>query len=114
MRISDWSADVCSSDLQVGEISETLGTALQDFSHSHYRRCVDQLVSGYAGLHGASRQFSEGRLILELHRVGVACGLRPPPQLDRKCVLSGKRVSVCAEPGGRRILTYKKRKKNML
>lgn len=85
---------------QVGEISETLGTALQDFSHSHYRRCVDQLVSGYAGLQGASRQFSEGRLILELTRVGAACGLRPPPELTilGKTLLNLEAVTTALDP----------------
>ncbi len=85
---------------QVGEISETLGTALQDFSHSHYRRCVDQLVSGYAGLQGASRQFSEGRLILELTRLGAACGLRPPPELTilGKTLLNLEAVTTALDP----------------
>lgn len=85
---------------QVGEISEALGTALQDFSHSHYRRCVDQLVSGYAGLQGASRQFSEGRLILELTRVGAACGLRPPPELTilGKTLLNLEAVTTALDP----------------
>lgn len=85
---------------QVGEISEAMGTALQDFSHSHYRRCVDQLVSGYAGLQGASRQFSEGRLILELTRVGAACGLRPPPELTilGKTLLNLEAVTTALDP----------------
>lgn len=85
---------------QVGEISETLGTALQDFSHSHYRRCVDQLVSGYAGLQGANRQFSEGRLILELTRLGAACGLRPPPELTilGKTLLNLEAVTTALDP----------------
>ncbi len=85
---------------QVGEISETMGTALQDFSHSQYRRCVDQLVSGYVGLHEASRQFSEGRLILELTRVGAACGLRPPPELTilGKTLLNLEAVTTALDP----------------
>jgi predicted unusual protein kinase regulating ubiquinone biosynthesis (AarF/ABC1/UbiB family) len=85
---------------QVGEISEAMGTALQDFSHSHYRRCVDQLVSGYAGLQGARHQFSEGRLILELTRVGAACGLRPPPELTilGKTLLNLEAVTTALDP----------------
>ena len=85
---------------QVGEISESMGTPLQDFRHSQYRRSVDQLVSGYAGLHDASRAFSEGRLILELTRVGAACGLRPPPELTilGKTLLNLEAVTTALDP----------------
>jgi len=67
---------------QVGDISETMGTALEDFRRNLYRRQVEQLIASYVGLHNSSRQFSEGRLVLELARVGASCGLRPPAELS--------------------------------
>lgn len=66
---------------QVGEISEAMGSPLEDFQHGSYRRQIDQLVSGYVGMQDAKRGFSEGRLVLELARIGAACGLRPPPEM---------------------------------
>lgn len=86
---------------QVGEISETMGTALEDFRHSLYRRQVDQLVASYIGLHNSSRQFSEGRLVLELARVGASCGLRPPPELSilGKTLLNLEAVTSALDPG---------------
>lgn len=44
-------------------------------------REVGQLVSGYAARSGG-RTVSEGRLVLDLTRVGTACGLRTPPELS--------------------------------
>ena len=86
---------------QVGEIGETMGTALEDFRHSLYRRQGDQLVASYIGLHNSSRQFSEGRLVLELARVGAACGLRPPAELSilGKTLLNLEAVTTALDPG---------------
>ena len=67
---------------RVGEISETMGTALADFDPARYQREVTRLISGYAGTQHGGDSFSEGRMMLELTRVGAACGLRPPPELS--------------------------------
>lgn len=85
---------------QVGQISEHMGTALEDFRHTQYRRRVDQLVSSYIGLHNSSRDFSEGRLVLELARVGATCGLRPPPELSvlGKTLLNLESVTEALDP----------------
>ncbi|MEI7035207.1 ABC1 kinase family protein [Fulvimonas yonginensis] len=85
---------------QVGEISESLGTPLEDFRHTLYRRQVEQLVASYVGLHNSSKQFSEGRLVLELARVGAACGLRPPPELSilGKTLLNLEAVTGALDP----------------
>lgn len=85
---------------QVGEISETMGTPLEDFEHSTYRRKVDQLVSGYVGLQDAKRGFSEGRLVLELARVGAGCGLRPAPEMGilGKTLLNLEAVTTALDP----------------
>lgn len=85
---------------QVGQISECMGTALEDFRHTQYGRRVDQLVSSYIGLHNSSRDFSEGRLVLELARVGATCGLRPPPELSilGKTLLNLEAVTSALDP----------------
>lgn len=67
---------------QVGDISEQMGTALDDFDAPRYHREVVRLISGYAGLQHGGGAFSEGRMMLELTRIGAACGLRPPPELS--------------------------------
>ncbi|WP_343162733.1 AarF/UbiB family protein [Oleiagrimonas sp. C23AA] len=85
---------------QVCEISESLGTVLEDFRAEDYRREVAQLVSGYAGMHRGAHAYSEGRMMLELTRVGAACGLRPPPELSLlgKTLLNLESVVDALEP----------------
>ncbi len=85
---------------QVGEISEAMGTQLEDFQHGTYRRQLDQLVSSYVGFQGARRGFSEGRLVLELARIGAACGLRPPPEMSilGKTLLNLEAVTDALDP----------------
>src|SRR3546814_11651742 len=93
MRISDWSSDVCSSDL--------LGQGLGRLSGKVFR-------IGHLG------DFNDLSLCGTL--AGVEMGLaaaRVPHQrggLDRKSVVEGKSVSVRVDLGGRRII---KKKKNM-
>src|SRR3546814_19177936 len=77
MRISDWSSDVCSSDLLV---------------EGHHRGCCIWWVAA------VSRSIG-----LQVARTaGPALGCR-----DRKSVVEGKRVSVSVDPGGRRIIKKK-------
>jgi predicted unusual protein kinase regulating ubiquinone biosynthesis (AarF/ABC1/UbiB family) len=58
-----------------------ISTRLEDFDEERYMREVGQLVSSYAARSGG-RTVSEGRLVLDLTRVGTACGLRTPPELS--------------------------------
>jgi ubiquinone biosynthesis protein len=85
---------------QVGEISEAMGTPLEDFQHGAYRRQIDQLVSSYAGLQDVKEGLSEGRLVLELARVGAVCGLRPPPEMSilGKTLLNLEAVTAALDP----------------
>lgn len=59
----------------------SISTRLEDFDEERYMREVGQLVASYAARSGG-RTVSEGRLVLELTRVGTACGLRTPPELS--------------------------------
>src|SRR3546814_7932394 len=113
MRISDWSSDVCSSDL-VGDIAEIafhrLGGA-EPVEGVHHEICIAQPAVAVVPVAAGVRGFGNGRRqrrddgaglleIAELQRDrGADHGLLP---LDRKSVVSGKSVSVSVDVGGRR------------
>src|SRR3546814_17092926 len=108
MRISDWSSDVCSSDLD--EIA--FRGDLQGFEATE---------PGLAekGLHATAS--SDGRLRGAWSRTASAMAAicagvvpQPPPtrfSRDRTGVVEGERVSVRVDLGGRRIIKKKKDKK---
>ncbi len=76
-----------------------MGTRLEDFDEERYLREVGQLVARYAA-HGARQTLSEGRLVLELVRIGTACGLRTPPEtsLLGKTLLNLEQVARALDP----------------
>ncbi|MEG3192582.1 ABC1 kinase family protein [Lysobacter sp. D1-1-M9] len=86
-----------------------MGTRLEDFDEERYLREVGQLVSRYAAhhasrasaAHAGTKAMSEGRLVLDLTRLGAACGLRTPPELSLlgKTLLSLESVCQALEPG---------------
>src|SRR3546814_13147326 len=90
MRISDWSSDVCSSDLVDGYHLAQLHEML-DHLGGLDRHLVSQIGDRdcFRHMHFARDEFGH---------------------LDRKSVVSGKSVSVRVDLGGRRII--KKIKKN--
>src|SRR3546814_12260156 len=97
MRISDWSSDVCSSDLaraQIWRPARSAGAAsLSD---------ADQFLRVEP-----SEARSDGR-----RRAGKAARRRlvdSQQEEDRKSVVSGRRVSVRVDLGGRRVINKKKR-----
>ncbi|MDQ3269731.1 MAG: AarF/UbiB family protein [Pseudomonadota bacterium] len=70
---------------EVAQEAIAMGTRLEDFSEENYLREVGQLVSRYAAHHSVRsgpHGMSEGRLVLDLTRLGAACGLRTPPELS--------------------------------
>src|SRR3546814_14254001 len=84
MRISDWSSDVCSSDLAC---AGGLGGIEQDVVEPAAMYRVDHfVVIAYTAGQGARAELG-----------------------DRKSVVEGKSVSVRVDLGGRRILTQKTR-----
>src|SRR3546814_15043518 len=77
MRISDWSSDVCSSDLVRGEAVADRAVAVADDAIAPEMRLARGDLGGRA----------------ELRR-----------RVDRKSVVEGKSVSVRVDLGGRRII----------
>src|SRR3546814_9989033 len=83
MRISDWSSDVCSSDL-----------LLDPCLHLAFRQGALEAVDRLAVAEGIDRG---NRLDLELLRQLRAA-------VDRKSVVEGKSVAVRVDLGGRRLI----------
>src|SRR3546814_11077648 len=112
MRISDWSSDVCSSDLFAPHLSQ---------GHRFQNRAIDHMRSpDPAGLGQRQREASvnvmvkskadtEGPGLTGIAFVGFL------DQRDRKSVVEGKSVSVRVDLGGRRIIKKKNKKiKNII
>src|SRR3546814_12021311 len=98
MRISDWSSDVCSSDLLAGAQAQVVADPL--------RRAV--ALVGVALVFGV--EFVEIELAGVVHQLGYVqsdVGATATQAADRKSVVSGKRVSVRVDLGGRRIIKKK-------
>src|SRR3546814_15227246 len=106
MRISDWSSDVCSSDL-----GGRFGCTHRDTTGSRaYGRQVRERFSGHGRRSSQRRQGPALRLYGTIGH-GDALQKRGAASLDRKSVVSGKRVSVRVDHGGRRILKKKRKQK---
>lgn len=84
---------------QAAETFVHLSTRLEDFDEAAFSRESARLIARYSSsLESAGH--SEGRLVLELTRVGAACGLRPPPELPLlgKTLLNLEAVSSALDP----------------
>src|SRR3546814_15134062 len=107
MRISDWSSDVCSSDLSNGGPTALRPcTSPGSIDHEHRSPQYTKTVR---------RLHRPGQCVLEVSRRqadGPAgpFGLRQT-NLDRTSVVSGKSVSVRVDQGGRRVMKKKKAKR---
>src|SRR3546814_13141699 len=102
MRISDWSSDVCSSDLVTHRARRTWLPALR-----RTRKICGDREARHGVVAGMQQSDSTRRLMhcqkKQLHRW--------KRRLDRKSVVKGKSVSVRVAQGGRRIIQKKKKKK---
>ena len=76
-----------------------MGTRLETFEAGRYQREVGQMVARYAA-HASGTTVSEGRLMLDLVRLGASCGLRTPPELSLlgKTLLTLERVADALAP----------------
>src|SRR3546814_12317916 len=109
MRISDWSSDVCSSDLGLSREIRPGACGVYDAATDKYifpRPCrvAHHLRHGPARLsarHGRDRKPLRGTAAADQGAVARS-------SLDRKSVVSGQGVSVRVDLGGRRIIKKKK------
>src|SRR3546814_12811357 len=109
MRISDWSSDVCSSDLPYKECSCRIKAV-------EPRQCLaglDILARRKWAAAPAMNKDLHARFVMagaKAHMIGGAF-ISKGDRKDRKSVVEGKSVSVLVDLGGRRILKKKKQKK---
>src|SRR3546814_11586914 len=109
MRISDWSSDVCSSDLnrRIGGLDGTgrpglVRSGLARGGSAHVHSAPLRHARHHAAGSRSDRSLARG---LQFKRGKARSGI------DRKSVVSGKSVSVRVDLGGRRIIKKKKIKK---
>src|SRR3546814_13948499 len=131
MRISDWSSDVCSSDLLLPLRADALavgferGKLVLEDHLAVVKQASDQ--RRLAVIDRAAGDEAQQRLLLMLREISVdilgnegvgdvdGVGHQNYPScfffsiLDRKSVVSGKSVSVRVDLGGRRIIKKKKK-----
>src|SRR3546814_14536666 len=106
MRISDWSSDVCSSDLCIYAIRTHLCAILRH-SHRHFHlhiHCRKGERNALA-VARAKRIFSMSSSMKHHHKHSET--VRVWPITDRKSVVEGKSVSGRVDLGGSRILKKK-------
>src|SRR3546814_3785009 len=99
MRISDWSSDVCSSDLLAGLVLGEVGQCLRDRFSIALRQCSNNFrtIGAPPRRVDGHHDVEEAVLLEACFRIGV----------DRKSVVEGKRGSVRVDHGGRRIIQKK-------
>src|SRR3546814_20056369 len=115
MRISDWSSDVCSSDLSRGRsmIGNGAVSALSELAQHGWKSCVSGLGSSYSDsfhieiehkLNGLRPTRARLTPAQTAGRKLGACRRLPSSRRsrDRKSVVKGKSVTVRVEFGGRR------------
>src|SRR3546814_15720818 len=95
MRISDWSSDVCSSDLPIRSSGSAQSCTSSPVSPSNRR------PSGFSRW---SQPF------IWTSSAAISTGTRPT---DRKSVVEGKSVSVRLDLGGGRMLKHAKYKRSL-
>src|SRR3546814_16837451 len=97
MRISDWSSDVCSSDLARPARGSDAQAASISTNHS---RGHDARANGHRAPHACDKRRKKSD-------ISVAFPVLPNRDRDRKSVVSGKSVSVRVDLGGRRSIKKK-------
>src|SRR3546814_20859613 len=109
MRISDWSSDVCSSDLRIAADADGRGLAQARIAGLEHRLIgqragarddADAALGEDVARHDADLAFA-GR------QQAGAVGADQARLADRKSVVEGKRVSVRVDLGGRSIIKKK-------
>src|SRR3546814_18991207 len=124
MRISDWSSDVCSSDLRTCRRDDHAHRAVPDRRAIEQSQRIDDrarrpiIVRRHRRAHdrivGKQRMAPEGERYLReqfaVEAVAPEIEIDPHRRADRKIDVTGKRVYVRVDYGGRRISTNNKTK----
>src|SRR3546814_16966196 len=106
MRISDWSSDVCSSDLPVIIIAQLCGSGTGDTGSSPL--CTE--TSSRYQSDGSCRKLNCSVVVADVATPEkLSCVQGITPRSDRKSVVEGKSVSVRVYLGGRRLIKKKNR-----
>src|SRR3546814_21130422 len=112
MRISDWSSDVCSSDLR--RCTRATGRPSPTSSTAGWPRARQPADSAFAAPDAGSGRYSQpvqwGAIPVPRQLIGQAQLFVREAAADRKSVVSGKRWSVRVDFGGRRIIKKKTQK----
>src|SRR3546814_17819741 len=122
MRISDWSSDVCSSDLPSRPSPAVTGTESRPNDHAPHdpRRHAEQPGAAAQSIDSLRRLLGvRARTVVPLPARGpvdrsrpgpdIATGVRPaetplPKPADRRGAVSGQRVTVLLDLGGVRVI----------
>src|SRR3546814_15344202 len=111
MRISDWSSDVCSSDLgiDVDAALDPAGADLAGIDQDKGSQPADRVGFHRLGLEvlEGGREERQTRSYPIVAQAALETALVIGGDLDRKSVVSGKSVSVSVDHGGRRIIKKK-------
>src|SRR3546814_2560823 len=103
MRISDWSSDVCSSDLVISASAAIRATrALAKYDKVQRESETPTMATSSDGACRCSRPARAARN--DLGSLSELADLDTPGLRDRKSVVSGKSVSVSVDLGGRRLI----------
>src|SRR3546814_14156679 len=111
MRISDWSSDVCSSDLAIADtlaVTNTTGTLTLTSSDETIGS-----ISGTGNVNLNDNTLTTGGDGTSTTLSGVISGTGALTKQDRKSVVKGKSVSVSVDRGGRRIIKKKNTSKGV-
>src|SRR3546814_19368116 len=103
MRISDWSSDVCSSDLRPGSGLRTRDDGGDDGSYLSILALRSTGTAGAAIFSGAAGRKRRGQSGNRPARISDATRSASEAG-DRKSVVEGKRVAVRVDLGGRRTI----------
>src|SRR3546814_13026668 len=104
MRISDWSSDVCSSDLLRLSASGRLPAESCGDAGKHWHVSSQNFEMLCIKNSGSLSRGAQTLLIGP--RLDIRTELAIMERVDRKSVGEGKSVSVRVDPGGRRIIYY--------
>src|SRR3546814_18029239 len=111
MRISDWSSDVCSSDLDTPTVEEAPPEAPVEPEVAVEPEVIEEppVVEAPPAVKPRFRdRLGKARSTLSGYLGGIRASGKVDAQHDRKSTAQGKRVQVGVDLGGRRIITNNK------